>query len=51
MTVKCSPFRIVYGRDPPTLLSYQPGAAHIAVVDKQLIARDEFLEEIKHRLL
>jgi hypothetical protein len=49
--VKCSPFRIVYGCDPPTLLSYQPGAARVAAVDKQLIARDEFLEEIKHWLL
>jgi hypothetical protein len=48
---KCTPFRIVYGRDPPTLLSYQPGTACVAAVDHQLLARDEFLKEIKNRLL
>jgi hypothetical protein len=50
--LKCSPFKVVYGRDPPlTLLSYQPGASRVAVVDKQLLARDEFLTEIKERLI
>ncbi|KAG8083339.1 hypothetical protein GUJ93_ZPchr0015g6641 [Zizania palustris] len=49
--VKCSPFHIVYGRDPPTLCSYQQGTDRVATVHKQLIARDEFMEDIKNRLL
>ena len=49
--IRCSPFRVVYGREPPALISYQPGAAKVAAVDKQLLERDQFLEEIKDRLL
>ena len=49
--IRCSSFRVVYGRDPPTLISYQPVAAKVATVDKQLLERDQFLEEIKDRLL
>jgi hypothetical protein len=49
--LKCSPFRVVYGREPPTLLSYQPGTARVAVVDRQLQERDEFLADIKERLI
>jgi hypothetical protein len=45
--IKCSPFKVVYGRDPPSLLSYQLGAACVAAVDKRLMNRDEFLDEIK----
>lgn len=48
--LKCSPFRVVYGCDPPPLLSYNPGSAKVAAVDQQLVARDQFLEEIKDRL-
>ena len=51
MAVRCSPFRIVYGREPPALLTYQPGSARVAAVDQQLQDRDEFLRDIKERLL
>jgi hypothetical protein len=47
----CSPFNVVYNRDPPTLVSYQQGASKMATVDKQLMAQDEFLREISDRLL
>jgi hypothetical protein len=50
-TVKCSLFRVVYGREPPTLLAYHPGMAKVAGVDRQLLERDEFLEEIRARLV
>jgi hypothetical protein len=49
--LKCSPFKVVYGRDPLALISYQPGASKVAAVEKQLMMRDEFLREIKDRLL
>lgn len=42
---------MVYGRSPPTLLSYQPGLARAVAVDEQLRDRDEFLAEIRERLL
>jgi hypothetical protein len=44
-------FKVVFGGDPPTLLSYQPGTARVVVLDKQLQHRDEFLAEIRERLL
>lgn len=49
--IQCSPFRVVYGRDPPALISYHPGAAKVAAVDWQLLDRDQCLEEIKDCLL
>jgi hypothetical protein len=49
--IKCSPFRVVYGRDPPPLLPYQSGKARVDAVDGQLRDRDEFLAEIKERLV
>jgi hypothetical protein len=33
------------------LMSYVPGAAKVAAVDKQLQERDEFLREVKDRLI
>jgi hypothetical protein len=42
---------VVFGRDPPTLLSYEPGVARVVALDKQLQNRDEFLQEIRERLL
>lgn len=49
--LRATPFEVVYGRAPPTLLQYQPGAARVQAVDVQLRSRDEFLAEIKERLL
>jgi hypothetical protein len=45
------PVQGFYGRDPPALLSYEQGQSRVPAVDKQLVARDEFLVEIKERLL
>jgi hypothetical protein len=50
-TLKTTPFEVVYGRAPPTLLSYQPGISKVAAVDRQLQERDLFLSEIRDRLL
>jgi hypothetical protein len=49
--LKCSSFQLVYGREPPTLMSYSLGIAKVATVDKQLQERDEFLAEIRDRLI
>jgi hypothetical protein len=49
--LKCSAFKVVYGREPPTLMSYVLGAPKVAAVDKQLQERDEFLGEVKDRLI
>jgi len=50
-TLQTSPFQVVYGRPPPDLLPYAPGQARTDVVDALLVSRDEFLEEVRGRLL
>lgn len=37
--------------DSPALISYRQGRAKVADMDKQLMDRDEFLEEIRARLV
>lgn len=49
--IKTTPFEVVYGRPPPTLISYEPGLGKVPAVDRQLQDRDVFLAEIKDRLL
>jgi hypothetical protein len=49
--LKTTSFNVVYGWDPPPLLKYQVGMSSIAAVDAQLKERDEFLGEIRQRLL
>jgi len=45
-----TPFRVVYGRDPPTIRSYEPGDTRVAAVAKSMEERDEFLVDIRYRL-
>ena len=49
--LQTSPFTVVYGRPPPELLPYAPGQAQTDVVDAMLANRDEFLAEVRARLL
>jgi hypothetical protein len=42
---------VVHGREPPTLLKYQPGSSKVAAVDMQLRDSDEFLLQIREWLL
>jgi hypothetical protein len=51
MTLKATPFQVVYDREPPPLIPFQPGATRVAAVEHQLRDRDIFLSEIKDRLL
>ncbi|CAA7049897.1 unnamed protein product [Microthlaspi erraticum] len=50
-SLKTTPFRLVYGRDPPRLLDYTAGSSQLDEVDVALEQRDEFLEMARERLL
>ena len=45
-----TPFKLVYGRDPPSICSYDKGNIRIAAVAQSMVERDEFLEDVKDRL-
>jgi len=45
-----TPFRVVYGRDPPTIRSYEAGDTRVAAVAKTMAERDAFLADVRHRL-
>jgi hypothetical protein len=49
-SIRTSPFRVVYSRDPPSLRTYTAGEAKLPAVQTQLQERDEFLAEIRGRL-
>lgn len=49
-SLKTSPFRVVYGRDPPILQAYEQGEARLPAVEQQLLDCDEFLAEVRDRL-
>jgi hypothetical protein len=48
--LKTTPFRIIYGRDPPTIRSYEQGETRVAAVVKSMTERDEFLADARSRL-
>jgi hypothetical protein len=48
--LKDTPFRVVYGRDPPSIRSYELGDTRVAAVARSMADRDEFLADIRHRL-
>jgi hypothetical protein len=45
-----TPFQVVYGREPPTLLSYVPGTSKVATVEQLLIDRDAIAKEAREHL-
>jgi len=49
-TLKDTPFKIVYGRDPPTICSYEPGETRVAAVAKSMGERDELLANVRYHL-
>jgi transposase InsO family protein len=49
--LRTTPFQVVYGRPPPPLLPYEPATARTTTVDTLLQERDEFLADVKDRLL
>ena len=51
-TTTCmTPFEVVYGRKPPSVLSYLSGASKVQVVDLTLIAREAILHTLKENLV
>ncbi|XP_068666444.1 uncharacterized protein [Aristolochia californica] len=49
--LQSTPFSILYGRDPPRLLSYTLGSTRVDSIDQALIERDQVLQNISDRLL
>ena len=49
-SLKETPFRIVYGRDPPSIRSYEPGETRVAAVAKSMTEREEFLADVRYWL-
>jgi hypothetical protein len=45
-----TPFEVVYGRPPPTLLTYIPGTARVEAVECELLNRDKLLKEVRFKL-
>lgn len=42
-----SPFKALYGRDPPDVPSYIPQDSKIQAVDLEMLRREEILETVK----
>jgi hypothetical protein len=49
--LQTTPFRVVYGRDPPALLPHPAGSVRVQAFDRQLLDWDAFLVEIRDHLL
>ncbi|KAA8536795.1 hypothetical protein F0562_029273 [Nyssa sinensis] len=47
---KITPFEAVYGKPPPSLLTYVPGTARVQAVDEYLQDRDQILRELRRNL-
>ena len=49
--LKATPFKIMYGRDPPTLVMFEQGSTKNFDLEESLIQRDELLKYLKECLL
>jgi hypothetical protein len=49
-SLRDTPFRVVYGRDPPTIRSYEPGDARAPAVAQEMEERAAFLDDVRYRL-
>jgi len=45
-----TPFEVVYGRKPPSLIKGIPGEVRVAAVQRELMERDEALKQLKEHL-
>ena len=44
------PFQLVYGREPSSIRSYEPGETRVAVVAKTMAEHDDSLADTRARL-
>jgi hypothetical protein len=49
-SLRDTPFHVVYGRDPPSICSYEPGETRVATVAQDMEAREAFLADVRYRL-
>jgi hypothetical protein len=49
-SIGMSPFKALYGRDPPALIRYNPQASDPITLQEQLINRDNILQQLKQHL-
>ena len=49
-TIKQTPFEVVYGWESPSLLTYISGTVKVAVVEQELLQRDQVLQELKQHI-
>jgi hypothetical protein len=50
-TTRMTPFEVVYGHNPPSILSYLPSASKVQAVDQTLTAREAILCTLKENLV
>jgi hypothetical protein len=50
LSLRDTPFRVVYGRDPLTIRLYKAGDTRVVAVAKMMAEREEFLEHIRYHL-
>ncbi|KAL4571347.1 hypothetical protein LXL04_018105 [Taraxacum kok-saghyz] len=50
-STKCSPFRALYGRNPPPIVRYEGQQSPVDAVDRLLEDRDAILDELRMHLL
>ncbi|KFK26976.1 hypothetical protein AALP_AA8G317800 [Arabis alpina] len=49
--IKMTPFKAVYGRDPPTLLKYEDGSTGNATLERMLLERDDMICVLQQQML
>jgi hypothetical protein len=50
-TTRMTPFEVVYGQKPPSVLSYLLGTSKVQVVDQTLTVREDILRTLKENLV
>lgn len=50
-STQCTPFKVLYGRDPPTIHRYEHGTTAVATLEDQLLEWDAVLDDLKMQFL
>ncbi|KAL5570094.1 hypothetical protein UlMin_026669 [Ulmus minor] len=50
-STRCTPFRALYGRDPPPLIRFERGTASVSLVEQLMEDRDAILDDLRMQLL